>query len=349
MSEAENLRRWGAADLGVYEVWYLTWNHAATDTGYWLRHVTEVPQPGHEGKAPARAELWFARFDARRPERTFGVHRRFPLSSLTAKAAPFELAIDGGESHGRLRHDGAAGALAGDGHRIGWDLRWRPSSSVLRHLPDVMYRRGGLGETTVQSPNPRVAMSGTLEIDGEQLSFADAPLGQTHLWGKKHAYAWAWGRCADWQGGEAAVLETLSVRLMRRGVKLPPISLSTLVLGDETIRSVGFVRGLRNSAQWRTGSYRFTAESGDVRMEAELSGGPERFVVAPYVDPDGQEVFCANTEIGDARVQLWRKVGGAFRKAELLEAPRRAHFETGGRERPPEVQKMHKTIEIGER
>lgn len=334
----------------MYEVWYLTWNHAATDTGYWLRHVTEVPMANlPAGKAgghgQARAEMWFARFDARRPERTFGFHRRFPLTALHAKASPFELAI--GEC--RLRHDSAQGALEGDGHKIRWNLKWEPSRSVLRHLPDVMYRRGGLGETTVQSPNPRVAMAGTLEIDGEELSFVGTPMGQTHLWGKKHAYSWAWGRCAEWQGGENAVLETLSVKLERRGLKLPTMSLSTLVLGDETIRSVGWVHGLRNEASWKPGSYKFTASQGDVLVKAEMSGRLDRFVVAPYVDPDGQEVYCANTEIGDARVEVWRKVNGHFRQAEVLEAPRRAHFETGGRERPAGVERMHKTIEIGEK
>ncbi len=340
MSEAENLRRWGAGDQGVYEVWYLTWNHPATGTGYWLRFVTEVPQPGH---GEARAEVWFARFDARRPERTFGFHRRFAMSAFSARATPFEISI--GEC--RLRHDRASGALDGDGHRVRWELRWVPSDSVLRQLPDVMYQRGGLGETTVQTPNPRVPVSGTLEIDGETLSFDGEALGQTHLWGKKHAYSWAWGRCAEWVGGENAVLETLSVQLMRRGVKLPPMSLSTLVIDGETIRSVGFFRGLRNEASWKPGSYRFTASQGEVHLKAQLSGGLERFVTAPYVDPDGQEVFCANTEIGDARIEVWRKIGGQLRQAEVLEARHTAHFETGGRERPAGVTKLHRTIEIG--
>lgn len=345
MSEADNLRRWSASDVGVYEVWYLTWNHAPTETGYWLRHVTEVPRPGH---GAARAELWFARFDAKRPARTFAFHRRFPLPSFASQRAPFELRIEDGAHRARLSHEAASGSVSGDGHQVTWDLRWRPGGPTLRQLPDVMYRRGGLGETTVHTPNPRAPMSGTLKIDGEAISFADVPLGQTHLWGTKHAYSWAWGRCAQWRGGEDAVLETLSVRLMRRGVKLPPISLTTLRLGAEEFRSVGFYRGLRNRAEWRAGRYAFTAEAKDARLEAEMTAAPERMVVAPYVDPDGQEVFCANTEIGDATVQVWRKAGGVFRKAERLEAPGFAHFESGGRERPPEIEKAHRTIEIGE-
>ena len=58
-----------------------------------------------------------------------------------------------------------------------------------------MYRRGGLGETTVYRPNILVPVSGTITVDGETVQLAGEPGGQTHLWGRKHAYAWAWGRC----------------------------------------------------------------------------------------------------------------------------------------------------------
>ena len=85
-----------------------------------------------------------------------------------------------------------------------WDLHWEPAREELRQLPDVMYLRGGLGETTVLSPNPRVPLSGTVTIDGETLTFDRAVAGQTHLWGKKHAYSWTWGRCAEFGGAQSA-------------------------------------------------------------------------------------------------------------------------------------------------
>jgi len=328
-TEPDNLRRWAADARGTYEVWYTTWNHPKTDQGFWLRYITENPVDG-----PPRGELWFARFDPARPERTFGIHRRFPD---VASEVPFALTINGA----RLAHDRAVGALDGDGHQIRWDLRWEPAPAVLRQLPDVMYAKGGLGETTVASPNPRVPLSGTLVVDGEELTFDRAIAGQTHVWGKKHAYSWTWGRCAEFAGAPDGLLEILGVRLQRRGVTLPPLALVALDLDGEHHRLNQFRHVVRNRATWRTGRVTFSAWSPTVKIEGELTCAPEQMVSAPYLDPDGTQVFCANTEIGDARVVVYKRSGTAWREHRRLEGRRRAHFEIGGRERDPEVTRHH--------
>jgi|MudIll2142460700_1097286.scaffolds.fasta_scaffold02459_2 hypothetical protein len=330
MSEADNYRRWAPDARGAYEVWYTTWNHPQTDQGFWLRFITENPVDG-----PPRGELWFARFDPRRPAKTFGVHKRFP--DVRSSENPFKLAIGGAE----LGHDHSVGLLAGDGHSIRWDLRWDPSPTIVRQLPDVMYARGGLGETTVHSPNPRVRLSGKLVVDGEEIAFERAIAGQTHLWGKKHAYSWTWGRCADFVGAPDALLELLGVRLSRRGVLLPPMTLVVLDLDGEQYRFNQFRHVVRNRGTWRTGRTTFEAWSPTVRIEGELTCTPDEMVQAPYLDPDGTEVFCCNTEIGDARVTVYKRSGLGWREVRRLEGRRRAHFEIGGRTRDPEVTRAH--------
>jgi hypothetical protein len=330
MSEADNHRRWAPDARGAYEVWYTTWNHPQTDQGFWLRFITENPIDG----AP-RGELWFARFDPRRPEKTFGIHKRFP--EVVAREAPFKLAIGGAE----LGHDHSIGALDGNGHRVTWELRWDPSPTIVRLLPDVMYARGGLGETTVHSPNPRVRLSGKLVVDGEELAFDRAIAGQTHLWGKKHAYSWTWGRCAEFAGAPDALLELLGVRLQRGGVTLPPMTLVTLDLDGEQHRFNQFRHVIKNRGTWRTGRTTFEAWSPTVKVEGELTCAPDDMVQAPYLDPDGTEVFCCNTEIGDARVTIYKRSGLAWKQHRVLEGRRRAHFEIGGRARDPEVTRAH--------
>ncbi|HLL24782.1 MAG TPA: tocopherol cyclase family protein [Kofleriaceae bacterium] len=330
MTEADNHRRWPADARGTYEVWYTTWNDPETDQGFWLRYITENPVDG----AP-RGELWFARFDPKRPDKTFGIHKRFP--TVRSGEQPFAIEIGGA----RLGHDHAVGTLDGDGHTIRWDLRWEPASRTLRHLPDVMYLKGGLGETSVHSPNPRVPLSGTLVVDGETLAFHRAVAGQTHVWGKKHAYSWTWGRCADFPDAPDAVLELLGVRLARRGVLLPPMTLVALDLDGERYRFNQFRHVVRNRSTWGTARATFAAWSPTVRIEGELACAPDQMVQAPYLDPDGTEVFCCNTEIGDAHVTLWKRRGLGWREVRRLEAPRRAHFEIGGRVRDPEVTRPH--------
>ncbi len=313
---ADNLRR---AWPGCYEVWYLTWNDAATGDGFWLRYVIE----------PTYAELWFARYCARDPQRSFGVHQRF--ADATSRDEPFEVAIGGA----RLGHDHTAGAI---GDRIAWDLRWHPAERAMRLLPDLSYRFG-IGETTVVSPNPRVAMSGHVEVDGERYTFDGVALGQSHVWGRRHARNWTWGRCAF----DDDLLEVFATRLYRRGILLPAIAM--VRLGDLALNQFRHVAV--NRARWDVGKVAFTARSALVKLEGELTCTPEQMIDAPYLDPDGTEVFCANTEIGDASLIEHRRGGMGWREHRRLSVRGRAHFEVGGRDRDPRVTREHELAVTG--
>jgi hypothetical protein len=334
MTEQLNHRQF-ADQRGRYEVWYLTWNHPTTGQGMWLRFVIESSNDGH-----ARGEMWFARFDPHDAERTFGVHRRYPIAEVTSSTAPFNVRIGKSE----LGHAHTFGAFDGDGHAIAWDLRWEPSPKPLPFYPDLAYKLG-IGETTALSPNPRVEITGSIVIDGERLAFDKAPLGQSHVWGKKHAFSWTWARVADFTGAPGSILELLAARLHRRGVTLPPLVMATLELDGERHQLNQFRHVARNRASWGGTTVTFAARSTSLEIKGEFTAPPESFVMAPYLDPDGTEVWCANTEIGDARIVISRRSGFRWREIRTLVSRGRAHFELGGRERDPAVTHRHVTVE----
>ena len=116
---------------------------------------------------------------------------------------------------------------------------------------------------------------------------------------------------------------------------MPRIAARPLLPG----RSLQRMRG-----RWADGTVTFTAWSPTVKVEGELTCRPDQMVLAPYLDPDGTEVFCANTEIGDARVTVYRRAGLSWREHRTLEASRRAHFELGGRVRDPAVTREHRLV-----
>lgn len=338
-TEADNVRRWDGHARGHYEVWYLTLNDPGSRDGYWIRYTLESPLPGH---GEPYAQLWFARFSATDPAGTFGLNRKLPIASMTATAAPFAVTI----GQARLGHDHARGALSGSGHDVAWDLRWTPGARTLHQLPRVMYRRGGLGETTVLSPGVDVALTGTITVDGKRFDLRDAPGGQTHLWGKKHAHAWAWGHCNAFDDAPGAVLEVLAPRLRRRGLMLPPMTVCTLWLDGEELALNRFDHALwAPPAEYRAGLFRFVARSLGERIEGEFSCRPDDMVRAHYHDPDGEPSYCHNTCVGDLRLTVFRRVRGRWRESARLVAPRRGHFEVAGRSPDPAVTRYHVTIE----
>ena len=339
-TEADNVRRYKPDARGMYEVWYTTWNDPKTGQGFWLRFIIEAPVAGCGGVPgfgeATRGELWFARFDPERPENTFGIHKRF--ADVVSRDAPFRLTIAGCE----LGHDHSFGELAGGGHDVRWDLRWEPAAKTLRHFPDVMYT-GELGRspTMVHAPNPRVPMSGTLLVDGEEIVLDRAIAGQSHVWAKKHSISWTWAHCTDFEGVSDGLFELIAAKVKRGPITTPNLAMVSLDFDGEQHRLNQFRHVAMNRSSWSTGKVEIRARSGDVKVVAVLTCAPERMVNAPYVDPDGTEVFCANTEIGDATITVSRRSGLRWAEHRRLEARGRMHFEIGGHVRDPAITRPH--------
>lgn len=335
---ADNHRRWDGHTPGRYEVWYLTFNDPATGDGFWIRYTLEAPDAAH---GEPYAQLWFARFSADAARATFGINRRQPIATMTASTDPFAVTIGAN----RFAHDRARGALSGAGHAVEWDLEWTPNPRTMRWLPSVMYRKGGLGETTVLSPSPDLALRGTITVDGHEYALDGAPGGQTHLWGSKHAFAWAWAHCNAFEDAPGHALEVLTVRLLRRGTKLPWMTLATLRTPDGEIAFNRFDQALlAPRPELGGGRLRFTAMGLTAKLEGDFSAPLDRFVRAEYADPDGEPAWCHNTCAADLTLRLSRRTLGGWRLERELRSAGRAHFEVAGRQPDGAVTHLHTTV-----
>jgi hypothetical protein len=337
-TEADNARVWDGAKAGHYEVWYLTCNHRASRTGYWIRYTLEAPLPGH---GEPYGQLWFGFFDRNDPARTFGINKRVSIGAHRATAAPF--AVEMGAA--RLTHGGMHGALAGGGHTVRWDLRWLPDERTYHQLPAVFYK-APLGDTTVLTPNLDVPIRGEIEVDGTVYDFDGEPGGQTHLWGRKHAHAWAWAHCNAFEGARGVAFESLTAVLRRRGVVLPPLTVLGLRLDGETLAFNQLRHMPLNRGRFATARYAFAAVSPTARLEGELTCRPDDMILTEYADPDGEASFCANTEVADLYLRVWRRgLLGRFVEDRTLRAPGTGHFEIARREPDPAILKRHVRID----
>jgi len=337
-TERDNRMVWDRRAAGHYEVWYTTFNHPGSGTGYWIRYTLESPQPGH---GDAYCQLWFAFFDMHRPERNFAINRKLSLGELQTNPDPFSLSM--GEAE--LRHGSLAGGITGDAHEVSWDIGFKPALFTHRHLPDIVYS-SSFADTTVLSPNLMVNLNGRVVVDGETHELDGAPGTQTHLWGRKHAHAHAWGHCNAFREDPTACVEALTVRLRRFGLVTPPLTFFSLYLGSEVYHFRQFGSLLRTRGQWETGLYRFAGVGRRVKVECELRCRPEDLVQAPYADPDGEATFCHNTEVADASLTVWtrRSVGASFKRLCKLTSPGGAHFEYVTRVPDGRVLRRHVTV-----
>jgi hypothetical protein len=337
-TEHDNRMVWDRRSAGHYEVWYTTFNHRPSNTGYWIRYTLESPLPGH---GDAYCQLWFAFFDYRHPERNLAINRKLPLSELEVVRDPFALRMGSAQlKHGELR-----GSLAGDAHEVSWEIAFQPGLFTHRHLPDLVYNTH-FADTTVLSPNLMVNLNGTVTVDGESYELDGAPGCQTHLWGRKHAHAWAWSHCNAFREDPTACLETIAVRLKRFGLVSPTLTFLSLYLGSEVYHFRNFSSLLRTKSKWETGLYTFGAVASRVKLEGEMRCRPEDLVQTPYSDPDGEPSFCHNSEVADASVTVWtrRSIGSPFKRLCRLTSLGSAHFEYAGRSPDGRVVKRHVTV-----
>ena len=136
------------------------------------------------------------------------------------------------------------------------------------------------------------------------------------------------------------------MRLKRRGVVLPPLTLVSLYLDGEAHRLPGLEHTLVNRGTFGTARFQFVARGKDVRISGDYACRPEDMVLTEYADPDGEASFCANTEVADLRVtverrsRLWRR----WQEQARLVAPQCAHFEVAGREPDPAIHRRHVTV-----
>lgn len=322
-TERDNRMVWDGRP-GHYEVWYLTVSDRASGTGFWIRYTVEAPRPG-DGEP--YVQLWFSRFDQR--DGTFGVNQRFPVATLNAVAEPFSVRIGDAE----LRHDGMRGGVRGAGHDITWDLRWRPGRATHHHLPSLFYKIPV--DTRVLSPSPAVTVDGTITVDGRRYDLAAAPGGQSHVWGKKHAYAWAWGHCNAFEGEDPTrtFFESISARLKRGQIIIPTLTVFTLHMdGEEIAFRDPFTLPLARS-DFQTGSYHLVGANADTRLEAQFSAGPDATLLAEYLDPDGDPAFNHICCVADLTITVRKRSPfvGRWRDHRTLLSRGAAHFEWGGR------------------
>jgi hypothetical protein len=313
VSERDNLPAW-AGRRGRYEVWFLTLSRPDGRAGYWIRYALRSPIAG-----PPEPRLWFARFDRDDPAGTFGVNAAANVLSFAEEG--FEVRM----GDGVLRSGRAAGAMAGGGHEVSWDLEFETGGPTFRILPDSVSR---LAPTTPLTPNPDVRFRGTVVADGRTDHLDGAPGQQGHLVGTRHAERWAWASRTDDDG---YAFQALSAQGRRGPLVTPYLTFAAVRVDGRWIR----LRGTARRKDWSLGRWRIRLAGRRHRLEGEVRADPKQMVRARYLDPDDTPRWCHNSEVASSLVRLWERRPGGWREVVELASDGTTHAEWVGRTPAP--------------
>jgi len=297
--ERANLLRWDGSQRGFYEVYFLKFNDRASRTACWLRYTLLSPGPE---VGPPRTELWGIFFDAADPAGHFAVKQSLPIDALRWDGNRFRLSLGDAE----LRQTGCQGAIddPGRGHRLSWELSFDSASEAMFHWPHPKMYELRLPKTKMISPHIDARFSGRLVADGRTIELKDAPGQQTHMWGTQHGLRWCWGHCDAFEEDPEAVWEGLDAQVPIGPWESPHLKLFLLRFQGRWHRFNRPRMLLRNRSQYELGRWNFEAFNDELRLSGTVETELTDLIGVTYQDPDGKLLWCNNSKLATARLEI---------------------------------------------
>ncbi|MFA6032280.1 MAG: tocopherol cyclase family protein [Myxococcota bacterium] len=299
-TEKYNMPFWDGVRKGWYEVWYSKFNDPKKRIGVWLRYTFLVPYEGHG--TPSYG-VWGIFFDRGNPSNNRAYKHIGPIGELALDRERFAIHVPCGS----MTQERQTGEVAGDGGGgIEWDLKMVPSTELYSHMPKIIYR-SPLPRSKALSPNLSVPFTGTVRVDGRGYSFDGAPGHQSHHWGTKLPYRWAWANCNSFRERADAFLEAASGTYNEIGVETPVFSTFMVRLGGQDYH-FGWKRNLLDhTTVFNENGWEVRAENRTHVLMFNIKSSPAGTVCACYTDPDCERKFCHNNTVADAGVRLFKK------------------------------------------
>jgi len=294
-SEKDNILRWNGK-RGFYEVYYIKFNHIKSSTAYWFRYTLEVPLNGE----PV-AELWAVCFQPETPK-IFAFKQSYPVHLIEFGKQGFYLRINDAE----LSHAHARGNIEQGNNHIKWDLTYTPGVSTFYHYPYLIMYKLPVPKTKVLSPNFDIRINGYVVVNGREFVCRGEPGQQSHIWGTKHAEEWVWANCNAFRDSDA-IFEGLSARIKVWGFVTPPVTPLYVRFNGKDYYMNGLFLSCRNASLTNTPEWSFAGRCGRFRFDGKAWGDIKNFAGVGYVDPDGEKLWCYNTEVGSMLIRVYER------------------------------------------
>jgi hypothetical protein len=212
---------------------------------------------------------------------------------------------------------------------MSWSLDFEPADRCFQHLPAQLRSRIESRVSTVCSPNLSVPFFGSVTLDGDDLNFEGELGSQSHRWGAKHSSTWSWAHCSDFEDAPDSIFEGVAAQASLGPIPAPTTTFLFLRYKGEDIAFNELRWALRARSRYELPTWSFTARNEDWKIAGAARASTERLIQVRYEDPDGAERFCANSEVADIAIELYRRGDAGWRHHGSLSSLGKAHLEFG--------------------
>lgn len=322
----ENLMRWDRKSHRFMEVWYATLNHPSSGRGVWVRYT--ITSPG-KGLGEPYCELWGFVFDPD-GKMSFAGKETYPIDALGAYGRDDGAIVRIGDSWVSESH--LDGHVTSGEREMRWSLDLEPADRCFQHLPQPIRKRAERLVSTVCSPNLSVPFTGTVSVDGDVMEFHGDLGAQSHRWGRKHSTTWAWAHCDTFDPGSTGCFEAVAAKATLGPLPGPTLTFVYLELDGEAMafNELRWVRKAKSSYEMPT--WAFSARNDTWKVVGASRVHPDRLIQLRYTDPDSSLRHCANSEIADLALEVYRRENSGWRHHRSVTASGTAHLEFGRRE-----------------
>ncbi|MBL8617610.1 MAG: thioester reductase domain-containing protein [Deltaproteobacteria bacterium] len=325
--------RFDSQKVDAAEAYYILWTDPVTDQHMVIRYVL-FNGPIEEAKF-AEVWCWFRQ----RGDKTkdVAVRQRYPLGRALLHPSP-DVTMEVGPSG--FSPTRAWGRVEGPDGVCTWDLQLDMSSGL------GVERVSGMDQYDLfphfQSNGVKMALSGTVVVNGHTVLLKDQIASDGHYWDTKHLKSWSWAHCAQFEGDPDFVFEGIAPRFTDW---CQPCVWLTFVYKGEVIRS-NLIDALYLNRELDSDlvSWKFNCERGDLRFVCTLQAKPEDQVLIVHPLPDDEFLYTHITYCGDMHVDIERKEGGKWWKFDHRSAKGTASFEVTRKWRNPEVKREFRIV-----
>jgi hypothetical protein len=294
---------------GWYESWFVSARDPASPRALWIRHTRHRPRQGRESAA-----LWCTVVDRGGDQPPAVIKEVFAAIPPDAAAGPE-----------RFR-----GQAAMEERTARWDLAIAGEQPPLRPLrPQVLYQ-APLPRTKLEATVPDGDVTGTLAVDGREVTVSGWRGTVGHNWGSEHADSWVWLHAAGFGDAPEAWLDLVLARIRVGPARSPWTAMGALGLAGERIALGGLGRRPRVAA----GPSRLTASvpSSQARLQLLVTTDDDDPVAVTYTDPRGGTRTVRHAALASVEVTVRRPGHGG-----LTLSSRHGAYEYGTREPMPGI------------